>query len=746
MKPSKAEIAYPLIFVLISALYFREGIMDGALLTASGDAIQYFYPTYEAAWRMLHSGELPLWNPYIFSGMPLIGAHQHALLYPPTLIIMSLFDPRTGFNLDFALHYAAAGYFAFLYLRRVSGSWAVALPLAVSAELMGLLHLNPDHLSILRTALWLPASLWLMGRLFERPSLTRSLHLGLALAMIALAGHAQIALYSALALIAHFMFMIIEAEPASRLRSLAWASLSAVSSLIIASPQLIATAELASLSARTALSFEEFTSGSINPAMLGGLFYPGLYANPYRFALGGFVTIIAAGTAIRLVIHRDRPAIFWAAVALGAAALSMGEHLPGYALMSRVPGYNLFRCPERLWYIVQIAALTLAAMGMRDIVREPLAKGAWYLRWAAGSLLFIGLLPLFGGALFRQEHGALSVSYASAAVIAPLAIAALCVAALYIVRGSDGRYAKAALVAIAALIAMEGFLIRPEIKGWDEYARGVALERPAGYLRELRALVGTGRVGFYTTSYEEMGVSISAPLLNQTRMMGGYDPLAPKAYLDALGFESIGRAGPERIVSLLMDGAALRAHSVRALAICKLDAEQIRSAHGYQYETYMRTHGGKCALYRNNAALPRAYIVSSANAEISGGDMAFDPWAAVSEGARIETESASRVTVKAAAPEDGAYLVLADQFYPGWRATMDGRSAPIARANAILRAVRMERGEHEIVFEYRPSMIYAALYAMLAAYAAIAALLIFVSMRGRGAGSQAAPDSIAPTV
>ncbi len=48
------------------------------------------------------------------------------------------------------------------------------------------------------------------------------------------------------------------------------------------------------------------------------------------------------------------------------------------------------------------------------------------------------------------------------------------------------------------------------------------------------------------------------------------------------------------------------------------------------------------------------------------------------------------------------YLVLADSWYPGWKVAVDGRAAPVYRADLIVRAVPLEPGEHRIVFEYEP--------------------------------------------
>jgi uncharacterized membrane protein YfhO len=69
--------------------------------------------------------------------------------------------------------------------------------------------------------------------------------------------------------------------------------------------------------------------------------------------------------------------------------------------------------------------------------------------------------------------------------------------------------------------------------------------------------------------------------------------------------------------------------------------------------------------------------------------------------------------IKCEAPEQG-FAVLADSFYPGWKATVDGRRVPILRANGLFRAVAVTPGIHEIVFRYRPAGFYTGMAISLA--------------------------------
>ena len=88
--------------------------------------------------------------------------------------------------------------------------------------------------------------------------------------------------------------------------------------------------------------------------------------------------------------------------------------------------------------------------------------------------------------------------------------------------------------------------------------------------------------------------------------------------------------------------------------------------------------------------------------------------------AAIVTDDARHVDVTVDAPSDG-FLLLADTFYPGWRARVDGREAPIYRANISVRAVAVSAGRHDVTFVYEPPGLVRGLTISLAAFATLLA-------------------------
>jgi hypothetical protein len=67
--------------------------------------------------------------------------------------------------------------------------------------------------------------------------------------------------------------------------------------------------------------------------------------------------------------------------------------------------------------------------------------------------------------------------------------------------------------------------------------------------------------------------------------------------------------------------------------------------------------------------------------------------------------SPDHVTIRAAMACDGM-VVLSDTFYPGWKATVDGRTAAVHEVNFAMRGVLVPRGMHEVQYRYRPASVY----------------------------------------
>jgi uncharacterized membrane protein YfhO len=69
--------------------------------------------------------------------------------------------------------------------------------------------------------------------------------------------------------------------------------------------------------------------------------------------------------------------------------------------------------------------------------------------------------------------------------------------------------------------------------------------------------------------------------------------------------------------------------------------------------------------------------------------------------ARLVAYERERVVIRSRSDRAGL-LVLADTYYPGWKAEVDGEEVPVERVDYLLRGVPVPAGAHTVVFRYEP--------------------------------------------
>jgi hypothetical protein len=452
---------------LAPLVYFLPAVR-GALVISPDDGVIFNVPLRVAAARVALAGSLPLWNPYLFCGMPLHGTSQGGLLFPLNWFYL-VFSTPVATNLMMLSTYSVAALGAYLCARRggadVTGAVLTSLVWQWSAFLNGQI----GHTNILQTAAMLPWVLWAVDVYGATGGRGRGVLLAALVALQAFTGHQQTFAYALLLAAAYCIVMACAGKRtrAAYLRSLVFV----VAGVLLSAVQILPTFELLRNSPRAEATYEFFTSFSMPRRFVLTFFAPYLngggdgslfrapYVGPPFFAeyVGyvGALTIMLALLAVWL--RPDARTKFWAVTAFVCLALALGRYAPLglYELIYYVPVLNLFRVPARHLMEVEFALAILAGRGLSAVAS---ARGdARVVRRAVFAGLSVLLLTWLAVTWLRPEEFRLGRQATAVSVLRapelflPLLFAALGAWALWEYARGRRRGASALLLAVLAL-------------------------------------------------------------------------------------------------------------------------------------------------------------------------------------------------------------------------------------------------------------------------------------------------------
>src|SRR6185437_15941603 len=332
----KTDYLAALAVTLAPIVYFLPAFRKHAVLCPD-DGFLFNVPLRVAAAQMVRAGHLPLWNPYIFSGMPLLASAQGGLLFPPNWFYL-VFSPAVATNLMVVSTYMIAALGAYLYARRTGASIAGAVTTSLIWQFGGFLMGQISHINIVHTAALLPWLLWGLEEFVRTGKRSRAVLFALLVAVQAFAGHQQTFAYSSMLVAAYAIVMAIS-NIQSRKRYL-WSLALIAAGVLIAAVQIVPTFELLRNSTRAVASYEFFTSFSMPrrfvlelfaPYVMGGgdgrLFRAPYTGPPFYAEFCVYAGILGMMLAAFAVLHKpDTRTRFWVGVASVSFVLALGSY------------------------------------------------------------------------------------------------------------------------------------------------------------------------------------------------------------------------------------------------------------------------------------------------------------------------------------------------------------------------------------------------------------------------------------
>jgi hypothetical protein len=773
-----------LCIVLLVMAFFNVHIMGLNRSFLGGiDVGEYFYWYETFIKKTFLSGSIPLWNPYYYCGQPFLANPQTFIMYPATALYILLPLPL-AFNLDILIHILMAAIGMFLLVQFITSSMAAGIASALVFSLSGYFmdNLFAGHITMIHTAALIPWIFYLIEKAItaqgpclgdagdhkqtkQRPPSEEGggrktrikseevilrepramnghrtyrycMLAGLALGIQILGGEPQNSYYTTLFLTLYFFLRHIIANGSVSLKLLGTVVpqylVIIVAAFCLAAIQIFPTLEFFSLCDRSEKNFAFSSVFSFPPQN----FFTFLIPRPesahalssfrdlvVNWEFSGYMSIPAVVAAIIGATYTEhrRYRVIFAGLAVFAATVFLGSYTPLYQVYYTViPGLSLFRIPSRciLFFIFPLAILV--GMGIQVLQEKDLTRKLITFI----SLVLTGVLALIlaGSALFNIPLSSIQIKQA-------LAILALTTAAVWVLFFSRKKvlvYVLTALFFFDLFFVYHGVIpVLHEDTLLERYEYEPLFQGPPSSYR-VALPVGMLR-GIY---YEYHGLN-------------GYAPIVLKDFFAYV--HSMAGIPVNYLARSSLSDELFKASLPFSSRIFGIKYAIVRTPQGYQMLT-AREYQPRASLMREAIFTDRfedhlqylknpsfnpmktVLLMQSSKDYVMAGNLQAGPPG--QDRVNIVSYSPNRIDLESSSPST-TILLLSELYYPGWKAYVDGRKTPVLRADYLLRAVKLDAGNHSISMVYRPMSFIVGASITLCTMLVLAAALLWGKVSGR---------------
>jgi len=352
-----------LIFVFILIIFFNQIVFTEKVFFLRDTLIQFF------PWRFyinlcLKQGIVPLWNPYLFCGIPFLASIQTGIFYPLGFVFYFFAFP-VAYKLYVLIHLFLAFLFMYLLLKEFNADDFSAFFSGMVFALNGFILTKLEFLSVLGTVVWIPLVFLMLKKSTQKFSLKFVFLLAIIFSIQFFAGHPQYIIYEA---ILCFFYSFSAAIFLKKFYPLYTFFLSAFLSLFISAVQLIPSIEFILNSARAGKGFMEvFFTYSATFKNFVNLLNPLQKYSPNNWAYGNFCGITAFLLAIYSLRIKRKIVIFFWAVFLFSLFFALGKNNVLFLkLYKYLPFSGIIRYPATIFFLSVFSIAFLSGFVLRS--------------------------------------------------------------------------------------------------------------------------------------------------------------------------------------------------------------------------------------------------------------------------------------------------------------------------------------------------------------------------------------------
>ena len=691
------------------------------------DLVDGEFPAHVEAGRILREGEWPVWTPRVMTGMPLI-------LDPFNVVLFAALPPAQALGVLWSIFLLSAALGTYVLSRRLGSSRSGSFLAGFSFAWSGFFVCQLRHLGVIGAVAFFPWALYCLERASSRGLLSRARLLWLALfsgffGLQLLSCFPQSVYISALFYAALVVFrsfgLFYSARPLSiseRVTPVAVLCVGALMAVavgaLVGMTVVLPLKELGGISDRSGggtyewatcfkyylpnffTFFIPYVNGDISDMSYR---HRSIFWEDYGYV--GLVTALAAIAAVAGLVWRTgkvRSAVltrrglavtFWALAGLVAYLLVLGASTPVYRIAYEcLPGLKTFRFPTRFLFVVELALALLGGVGL-TVLQTAVAR--------------------------REPHNRRK------AVAACLGIVLACITVVDLVwynRRQNPLVDSGQWLTPPASVSV----VKTDPEGGRVYAPSALEQHKAafyeayGWAEDLTPYI-----------IQRDLLQPNSNLLHGVPTLNAYAGISPSWAVDLIGdhnrhglIEALCEARPGEFYAPSAYYDWLEICSVRWLFLpSSVFSERLERVKGMP----------NFNIYRLKGTLPRARLVShvrfvktakeaqrlavagtlnlrqesilhcASDAQSVEEKLRNGPKEDIGE-VRIVIDKATEVMAQTKSIGNKLF-VLADMYYPGWVATVDGIEHPVLRVNFTQRGVMVPGGEHRVLFKYRSKVV-----------------------------------------
>lgn len=719
--------------------------------TIGDDSLRQQIPWVKLGFDEIKKGNMPLWNPYNFSGTPHLANIQAFIFYPLNFAFL-LLPLLYAWSLLIFMQFFLGMIFFYLFLKKIKISTYPALLASASFVFSSFFVFNSQINIIGHSIIWMPLILYSYESLKEKFQARYLIICSFAFCATILGGNTQSAVYALLLSFAYVFFMDIGRKPKRKAALLILGSF--IFALLLTSFQLIPTLELY-LNSPLGTRHPQFDKFLMPPKNLITFLAPDFFGNPATnnfwarlYGDGtphiGIIPIIFAVFA--LFNLRDLRAQFFTITTVVSLLFIMPSPLSWLIKVAGIPVLS-GSPPVRAAYITTFCLSFLAAYGLNSFLKNHKSAKS-FIKTLGLFIVTYGLVWIYVLVTIKTNkdpQNILNFKISLRNLIIPSTTFGLFLIVTFTYLKFKQK--KIFLIAIFTLTILPflyttnkvipfspkqfffpnhpiiSYLKSDDISrfyGIDtarfdtNFASYFGIYSPEGYgilrVKRYAQLVAASADGKIPNSYERADAIF--PNKENDYRKRAFDLLGVKYFLDKNDLENKDwNPEPDRFPA---DNIKLIWQQGKFKIYERKDAlpRYFQTTH----YSVLKDEEIIPKIYDRNFDLKTVLLEKEPNIQIENINQFAIP--------KLESYEPNSLKFKT----DTSYsslLFLSDAYENGWKSYIDGQEAPILRADYAFRSVAVPKGSHEVVFKYQPkSFIWGSIISLIS----LALVIIFVKI------------------